>query len=437
MGMKSVAFHTVGCKLNQFETNDIERQFAERGWSAVAFGAPADVVVVNTCTVTGRSDSRCRAALRKARRENPEATVIATGCYAQAQPGAVAGMPEVDLVLGNREKAAVFDHLDEEGRPRAARIAAAAIGPGATTSFPLVRAFSGHTRAFVKIQDGCDNRCAYCIVPLARGPNRSLPAGDVVAQVAALVDAGYREVVLTGVHLGTWGRELEPRSTLAALLERLVAIPGLGRLRLSSIEPTEFTPELLDLLASSRTICPHLHVPLQSGSAAVLRAMRRPYGPEAFARLIERLAATLPDPALGADVIAGFPGEREEDFDESVRFLRSLPLTYLHVFPFSPRPGTPAASMAGQVPAEERERRAGVLRELGREKSREFLERQVGRSVRALIQGQPGRRRGATYGLTGNYLSVFVRATKEEIGSFRDLRVTRHEGGSLHGEFCD
>jgi threonylcarbamoyladenosine tRNA methylthiotransferase MtaB len=165
--------------------------------------------------------------------------------------------------------------------------------------------------------------------------------------------------------------------------------------------------------------------------------MRRPYGPEAFACLIGRLAKTLPEPSLGADVIAGFPGEREEDFEESARFLRSLPLTYLHVFPFSPRPGTPAASMAGQVPAAERERRAGVLRDLGREKTRAFLERQVGRTVRALVQGQPGRRRGATYGLTGSYLTVFVRAAREEVGGFRDLRVTRHEGGQLHGEFCD
>ena len=239
------------------------------------------------------------------------------------------------------------------------------------------------------------------------------------------------------MHLGTWGRDLEPPQTLAGLLARLVAIPGLERLRLSSIEPTEFTPELLDLLAASPTICPHLHIPLQSGSAAVLRAMRRPYGPEVFARVVERLARTLPDPGLGADVIAGFPGEREEDFEETVSLIRSLPLTYLHVFPFSPRPGTRAAAMANQVPAAERDRRAGVLRELGREKTRAFRERHVGRTVRALIQGQPGRKRGATHGLTGNYLTVFVRAAREDVGGFRNLRITRHEGEKLHGEFCD
>ena len=435
--MKTVAFRTIGCKLNQHETNDIERQFSERGWRPIAFGEPADVVVVNTCTVTAQSDARCRAALRKARRESPRATLIATGCFAQAQPAAIAGMPEVDLVLGNREKERVFDHIDDEGRPRSERVAAAAIAAGRRPAFAPVAAFAGHTRAFVKIQDGCDAACAYCIVPLARGPSRSLPGDAVLAQVTNLVAAGYREVVLTGVHLGAWGRDLAPPETFAGLLGRLVAIPGLGRLRLSSVEPTEFTPELLDLLAAAPAICPHLHIPLQSGSAAVLQSMRRPYGPEEFARVVGQLARALPDPGLGADVIAGFPGERERDFEDSVDLIRSLPLTYLHVFPFSPRPGTLAAAMGNQVPAAERDRRAGVLRELGRQKAEAFFAQHVGRRVRALVQGQPGRKRGATHGLTGNYLTVFVGATREEVGGIRTVLVTRHEGGILHGEFCD
>ncbi len=435
--MKTVALHTIGCKLNQHETNDIERQFSERGWRPVVFGEAADVVVVNTCTVTAQSDSRCRAALRKARRESPQATVIATGCLAQAQPGTLAAMPAVDLVLGNREKEKIFEHLDAAGRPRPQRVAAAPLAPGTGPAFSPVTAFAGHTRAFVKIQDGCEAGCAYCIVPQARGPNRSLPADAVLARVAELVAAGYRELVLTGAHLGAWGCDLTPPKTLAGLLARLVAIPGLERLRLSSIEPAEFTPELLDLIAASPAICPHLHIPLQSGSAAILNSMRRPYGPELFTRVVERLARTLPDPGLGADVIAGFPGESEADFEESVSLIRSLPLTYLHVFPFSPRPGTRAAAMENQVPAAERDRRAGILRGLGREKAAAFRERHVGRTVRALIQGQPGCKRGATHGLTGNYLAVFVRAAQEEVGNFRELHITRHEKEKLHGEFCD
>ncbi|HWR97974.1 MAG TPA: tRNA (N(6)-L-threonylcarbamoyladenosine(37)-C(2))-methylthiotransferase MtaB [Candidatus Methanoperedens sp.] len=431
--MRTVAFHTIGCKLNQYETNDLERQFAERGWRVVAFGDPSDVTVVNTCTVTGRSDRRCRAALRKARRASPGGTVIAAGCYAEAQPAAVGDLAEVDLVLGNRGKAVVFEHLDEGGRPRAGRIAAGPREGGAPAPFVPIRAFAGHTRAFVKIQDGCDARCAYCIVPQARGGNRSLPAADVLAQVAALVAAGYPEVVLTGVHLGTWGRDLLPRDTLAALLARIVALSGLGRLRLSSIEPAEFTPELLEQLASSHAICPHLHIPLQSGAASVLRAMGRPYGPAQFAALVGRLAATLPDPGIGADVIAGFPGESERDFEETAALIESLPLTYLHVFPYSPRPGTPAASMAAQVPPPERERRAALLRGIGLAKAEAFRGGQVGRTVRALIEGRPGR----AHALTGNYLKIAVRAAAADIGTFRDVRVLRHEGGLLRGELGD
>ena len=426
---RTVSFHTLGCKLNQYEANDLERQFAERGWRIVAFGEPAGVVVVNTCTVTGRSDQRCRAALRRARRTAPGGTVIAAGCYAEAQREAVAALPEVDLVLGNAGKSDVFAHLDDEGRPRGGRVAA----PGATArrTFVPIRAFAGHTRAFVKIQDGCDARCAYCIVPAARGPNRSLGEAEVVAQVGALAAAGYREIVLTGIHLGTWGRDLAPRGELAGLLGRLVELPGLERLRLSSIEPTELSPALVAALAASPKICPHLHVPLQSGSTRVLAAMGRPYGPGEYAAVIGRIAAALPEPGIGADVIAGFPGEREEDFEASLELLRGLPVTYLHVFPYSPRPGTPAAVMDGQVPLEERERRAAALRALGREKAAAFRERHVGRVVRALVEGRPGRPASA---LTGNYLKIQVDALAGDAGALREVRITRHCEGRLHGE---
>ena len=351
--MKTVAFHTIGCKLNQHETNDIERQFAERGWRADrvrraggcrrrehlhrdrAIGLPLPRgAAQGPAGISGGHGDRdglpCPGATR----------ARSPGCRRSTSSSATG------------KKSAIFDHLDDDGRPRAGRVAAAALAPGTRPAFAPVTAFAGHTRAFVKIQDGCDAGCAYCIVPLARGPNRSLPADAVLAQVdetrrRRLPGDWCSPACTWAPGAATWSRA----RTLAGLLARLVAIPGLERLRLSSIEPTEFTPELLDLLAASPAICPHLHIPLQSGSAAVLRAMRRPYGPEVFARVVERLALTLPDPGLGADVIAGFPGEREEDFEESVSLIRSLPLTYLHVFPFSPRPGTPAAAMADQVPA--------------------------------------------------------------------------------------
>lgn len=430
---KAVSFCTVGCRLNQFETNDLERQFTERGWRVVPFGSPADACVVNTCTVTARSDSRCRQALRRARRTSPGAAVVAVGCYAQAQAGRLAEMPEVDLVLGNREKGALFEHLDGDGRPRGGRVGVVATDGGARTPFVPIRAFSGHTRAFVKIQDGCDAACSYCIVPRARGPNRSLPEEAVIAQIETLVQAGYREIVLSGVHLGSWGRDLDGPRTLAALLERTQSVAGLERLRLSSIEPTEFTPELLAVLAAAPRICPHFHVPLQSGSACVLRAMRRPYGPERFAAVVGRLAAARPAAGIGADVIAGFPGESEEHHEETAALIRSLPLTYLHVFPFSRRPGTPAADLPGHLPREERERRAEELRRLGREKAEAFRARHVGTTVRVLVERQPQRGTGLACGLTDNYLRVVIDAPADALGRFRTVNITRLEEGTLHG----
>jgi threonylcarbamoyladenosine tRNA methylthiotransferase MtaB len=251
--------------------------------------------------------------------------------------------------------------------------------------------------------------------------------------VRRLVEEGYGEVVLTGVHLGTWGRDLSPPLTLAALLQELVEVPGLARLRLSSIEPTEFTPELITAIASPK-ICPHLHIPLQSGSTTILRAMGRSYGPETYRETVEKLLDAVPDLGLGADVIAGFPGEREEEFDETRRFLEKLPLYYLHVFPFSKRPGTPAAGLPLQVEGEEKRRRAGDLRRLGREKAAAFRRERLGRVYEALIETQPDRETGLGKALTGNYLKALVEGSEGMGRTLRQIRLTRLEGGNLYGE---
>ena len=251
-GDKTVAFFTLGCKLNQFETYDLERQFVGRGYRVVPFSEGASVSVINTCTVTGKTDYRCRQTIRKARRRSPEGTVIAVGCYAQTQPGALAGMPEVDFVLGNSEKGDIFSHLDDFAGDRVHVAAAESVA----APFGEITGFGSHTRAFVKIQDGCDSRCSYCVVPLARGPNRSRGEEEVLHQTAVLAEKGYREIVLTGVHLGTWGRDLSPARTLASLLRRLVELPGLERLRLSSVEPTEFTGKLMEVLSLRRRYAP-------------------------------------------------------------------------------------------------------------------------------------------------------------------------------------
>jgi threonylcarbamoyladenosine tRNA methylthiotransferase MtaB len=425
-----VAFYTLGCKLNQFESYDLEGQFRRRGFTVVPFSEKADVYVVNTCTVTGKSDYRCRQTLRKARRRNPGGTVIAVGCYAQTQPGVLAGMPEVDFVVGNREKDDLFSHIN------------LATGGGTTVSvigedrgeyFGSIRSFGSHTRAFVKIQDGCDSRCSYCIVPFARGPNRSREGGDVLRQLEVLIAEGYREIVLTGVHLGSWGRDLGGGDRLASLLKKIIALPGLGRLRLSSIEPREFSPDLIEALTAPE-ICPHLHIPLQSGSAAVLRAMGRPYGPGEYRDLVVRLTEMLPDMAVGADVIAGFPGEGEKEYEETRAFIESLPLAYLHVFPYSKRPGTRAAAMDGQVVPEEREKRAAELRALGRNKAETFRRDRIGKIYEALIETQPDRETGLARALTGNYLRVLVDAPKGSENTIRAVRLTRLEGGRIYGE---
>jgi len=425
----TVAFFTLGCKLNQFESFDLEGQFTRRGYSVLPFRESASIYVINTCTVTGKSDYRCRQTIRKARRRNPDATVVAIGCYAQTQPGVLAGMPEVDFVLGNSEKSDIFRHLSlgDGERVRVSHLSEKQAAP-----FGEISGFGSHTRAFVKIQDGCDARCSYCIVPDARGPNRSRPTANVLAQVERLAAEGYREVVLTGVHLGTWGRDLSPSDTLAALLARLVETPRPERLRLSSIEPTEFTPDLVKVLTSER-ICPHLHIPLQSGSPRILRAMRRPYDPGLYAALVEKLSESIPDLGLGADIIAGFPGETGKEFEETVAFINRLPLSYLHVFPYSKRPGTVAAELPDQVGGEERERRAALLRKLGKDKAEAFRRERIGRSYTALIETQPDRETGLGKALTGNYLKVLVEAPEAAANTLRRIRITGVEGGKIHG----
>ena len=379
--------------------------------------------------MTGKSDYRCRQTIRRARKRSPGSKVIAVGCYAQTQPGVLAGMPEVDLVLGNSEKGDIFSHLDSGEGP----VQVAELGPGSAAPFGEISSFGTHTRAFVKIQDGCDSRCSYCIVPFARGPNRSRPAEDVLRQISLLVDQGYVEIVLTGVHLGTWGRDLSPQQSLASLLGQITVLPGLTRIRLSSIEPTEFTGDLMEVLDSEK-ICPHLHIPLQSGSKKVLGAMRRPYRPGDYARIVGELSDRIPDLGLGADVIAGFPGEGKKEHVETRSLIEDLPVSYLHVFPYSRRPGTPAAGLADQVPPEDRERRAAELRELGKEKWASFRKARIGRTYGTLIEtGQEGDA-GPSRGITGNYLKVLVDAPPDCANTVQPVLLTHFEGGKLYGE---
>ena len=436
------ALHSVGCKLNQFEAQLLRQALEDRGYLIVDFAEPADVYILNSCTVTSRTDRECRRLARGARTRNPHACIVMTGCYAEVEPAELARQGLVDLLVGNRDKAALADLIDQALRRPS---------PPCDSDPPLLREFRGHTRAFVKVQEGCAGGCTYCIISRARGPETSVPSAVAVEQVRLLA-ARHPEVVLIGTHLGRYGRERPPRTgetpvppgegetDLAGLVERLCALPELGRLRLSSLEPLEVTPRVQELVvAGGRAlaapdapgrgkVCRHLHLPLQSGCDAVLRRMGRPYAAGTYAALVSGLGARQPGLAVGADVIVGFPGETEAEFAETCGFLEALPLAYLHVFTFSPRPGTPAADMPDQVPAQAKKERNHALRALSERKRAEFAAAQVGSRLEVVLEtGEDGRR----YGLSDNYLQVDVAG--EAGGGIVAVRIAGVEGCRLRG----
>jgi threonylcarbamoyladenosine tRNA methylthiotransferase MtaB len=435
----SVAFATLGCKLNQYDTTEVQALLEARGFRTVPFETPAQVYVINTCTVTARADYSDRQAIRRAVARNPEAVVVVTGCYAQTNPDAVAGIPGVDLVLGTQNKyalPALLDQVRKRARPlvQVSDVFAARALP----VIPVRRFTPGYTRAFVKVQDGCQHRCSFCIVPFARGGSRSLPVDVVVEQIEALVRAGYAEVVLTGVDLGHYGWDLHPRTTLAALVRRVLDVRGLAQLRLSSVLPAYFTEELVELVVGDRRVCRHLHVPLQSGSDRVLRSMRRPYTARMYRALIERLAGAIPDLGLGTDVITGFPGEADADFETTAAFVEALPFTYLHVFSYSDRRGTEAARRPEpRVPPEMIRQRTTRLRRLGAAKQHAFRRAQVGRELRVLVLGQRERETERLVGLTDNYLEVAFVGSNVPAGGFARVRVTGPGGAQLEGALVD
>jgi threonylcarbamoyladenosine tRNA methylthiotransferase MtaB len=403
----TVAFTTLGCRVNQADTQTLQSLLEARGFRTVGLEAAPDVVVVNTCTVTARAELSDRRAIRRAARLSPHGRVVVTGCWAQTSPAVVAALGGVDLVVGNADKARLPDLLEDLARSARTlpRVEVRDLADARLEAVAPPAAAGGRARAFVKIQDGCQHRCAFCIVPLARGSSRSLPPQAVEDHVRRLVERGHPEVVLTGVDLGHYGADLLPRTSLADLLARLVEIDGLRWLRLSSMLPAYFTDAVLEILASP-VIAPHLHVPLQSGSDRVLRAMRRPYTVAMYRRLVERVSSVLPRLGLGADVIVGFPGEDEADFAATLGLVESLPFSYLHVFPYSARRGTEAARRPGRLAAETVAERGRQLRQVAVRKNAEFRARLLGRREDVLVLEERDRATGDLVGLTGNYVEV-------------------------------
>jgi threonylcarbamoyladenosine tRNA methylthiotransferase MtaB len=438
--MTRVAFATLGCRVNQADTQELQGRLEARDWRTVPFEAAADVVVVNTCTVTARAEFSDRQLIRRAIRGHPNARIVVTGCWAQTNPDAVAAIPGVDLVVGVSDRhrlGALIEGLGVGERdPAAHRIHVTDARAGASMEPAPFSRVTGRSRAFVKVQDGCQHRCAFCIVPVARGPSRSRQPDAVVEQARALVEAGHPEVVLTGVDLGHYGADLTPRTSLAALLVRLDEIRGLRWVRLSSVLPAYFTPELLEAVTGLRAVAPHLHVPLQSGSDRVLRRMRRPYNTGRYIRLVEKLAEAIPTLGLGTDLIAGFPGETDEDAAATEALVEALPFSYLHVFAYSDRRGTEAVGLDDHVPARVMADRSRRLRRLGESKAQGFRERLRGTSQEVLVLGTRDRPTGRLTGLTGNYVEVLFDGADSLMGRLVSIRVTAVHRNGVDGELA-
>ena len=430
----TVALATLGCRLNQVESREIGALLESRGFRVVEPAAGAQVFVINTCTVTGRADFSDRQLIRRVARENPDAYLVVTGCFAQTDPAAAAAIAGVDLVVGNQEKYRLPELLGSLAKRARPEVAVADIGAARDVPIAPFARVTGRSRAFVKIQDGCQHRCAFCIVPVARGRSRSREPKVVLDQVRDLVAAGYLDVTLTGVDIGHYGRDLYPRTTLAALLRELAEVDGLRWLRLSSVLPSYFTPELVDAMTTLPVMAPHLHLPLQSGSDRVLRLMRRPYTVAMYRALVDRLAATIPGLGLGADVIAGHPGETEDDFEATLRLVEALPFSSLHVFAYSDRKGTEAARRPDHVPAAAIRERSGRLRRLGHEKSLAFRRGLVGRRRDAVVLGARDRRTGLLAGLTDNYVEVLFDGPDTLRRRVVPLTITEAHADRTHGQ---
>lgn len=450
--MKRVALHTLGCKLNFSETSSIGKQFMKNGFEVVDFSQEADVYVINTCTVTENAERDCRQVVRRALRRNPGAYVMVTGCYAQLRPDEIAGIEGVDVVLGSKEKFDVFAFISQGDRDgfEKRELACIFVSPTEDLSGEFGFASSGEgdsrTRAYFKIQDGCDYKCTFCTIPLARGASRSMDPGKAVERFAELLEQGYKEIILTGVNVGDFGKATSGKSisgtdmSFYRLLLRLLDVRGDYRLRISSIEPNLLTDAILELTAGEERMARHFHIPLQSGSPAILRLMQRRYNTAFYERLIHRAKRMIPGVGIGVDVITGFPGEGEKEFMETHNFLLGLPVSYFHVFTYSERPRTKAMSMPGMVDVAERKRRTNMLRIMGQKKRDDFYGGMVGKTVDVLFENTNHSQRGGAgvmKGFSSEYVKVSHPFNPEFTNKFAKFKILSSDGEHCHGEVVE
>ncbi|MBI2420325.1 MAG: tRNA (N(6)-L-threonylcarbamoyladenosine(37)-C(2))-methylthiotransferase MtaB [Ignavibacteriales bacterium] len=422
---KKVALYTLGCKLNYSETSTVGSQFMKEGYQIVDFDSEADVYLINTCTVTENAEKDCRQIVRRALKKNPDAFIAVTGCYAQLRPDEIATIKGVDAVLGSNEKFKLFSLIDNFEKKELACIHVSST-ESLEHDFHAAASDDGETRtrAFLKIQDGCDYTCTFCTIPAARGKSRSQETEGALENFQKLLDKGFKEIIITGVNVGDYGKALN--TNLYELLQKMIAIPGDFRLRISSIEPNLLTDEILELVAGSPKLCNHFHIPLQSGSAKILRLMQRRYNAHFYSELIEKIKNRIPDAGIGIDVIVGFPGESKEDFNETHQLLIDLPVSYLHVFTYSERPGTKAIRMPDTVEVFERRERNRILRILSEKKRHQFHESMLGKEVTVLFEHQD--HDGQMKGFTENYIRVSQDFNSEKINIFTPAIIKEAQG---------
>lgn len=432
---RRVAFATLGCKVNLYDTEAVMSLFRRAGYDVVDFDSESDVYIINTCTVTGRAAAKSRQLIRQAVRRSPLAVVAVMGCYTQTNPEDVAAITGVDLVVGNHDHQRMVEMVEQ---------AAAAAGPvrAVNNIFRAARefedipldTFATRTRAVVKVQDGCNIFCTFCIIPYARGKPRSRRPESVLAEVDRLAAEGYREVVLTGVHLGSYGKDAAGEFTLEGLVESIAAVPGIDRVRLSSLEPGHVTDRLIDLMTQNPRVCPHLHLSLQSGSAGVLERMRRAYTAAEYRERVERIGSALPDVGLTTDIIVGFPGETVAEHAESMAFVREMGFMRIHVFPYSAREGTRAAGFPDQLPKSVKEQRVREMIALGDELAAAYGRRFLGRRLEMLAEEEADAGPGWLEGYTGNYIRVRIPGGDELRNTVIPVRLTGLDGDVAIGD---
>src|SRR5499425_235559 len=427
-----IAITTLGCKINQYDSAVIQSRL-ENTHSLVRFDEEADCYIINTCTVTDRADWEARQLVRRTKRLNPSAKVLVTGCYAQVSPEEVARIPGVDYVIGLNRMDDLLHFVETPMPSLASSISVSDVKRERGVPVLGTRALPGHTRAFLKVQEGCNYSCTYCIIPTARGLSRSVTPREVMEQIRQLAEAGYQEIVLTGIHLGGYGQDLSPKTDLTALLEMIEDSRLIPRVRLSSLDPREVPDRLLELMAGSDVICPHLHVCAQAGDDGILKRMRRNYDTAYYRDLLLKVREYLPEAALGSDIIVGFPGETEQQFESALEFFASLPLTYFHVFPYSERRGTAASLLSGHLPTSTKRIRGRRMRGLGADKKREFCLSFRGRTTRVLVEEKMDSKTGRHRGFSRNYLPVMVRGAGQRVNQEVDVELDALDNGWLIG----